>query len=97
MLHLINHTQSESSALQACVQRAQIGDVVLLIENAVYEARGELAWLNQLDRPLKIYALQADLAARGIAEDQLACGVGVVDYHGFVELVETHSPIQSWF
>ena len=40
--------------------------------------------------------LGADLAARGLGEDKLADGVKVVDYAGFVDLVEAKDKVQSW-
>ena len=41
------------------------------------------------------YALQPDLAARGVA-GTLAEGVTAVDYAGFVDLVAEHSSNQTW-
>ena len=40
-----------------------------------------------------VYAVEADLKARGIA--RLIEGVRVIDYAGFVELVEQH-PVVPW-
>jgi tRNA 2-thiouridine synthesizing protein B len=44
---------------------------------------------------LKVYALDADLQARGVA-DRVLDGVTVVDYGGFVDLVAEQSNCQSW-
>ena len=44
---------------------------------------------------LKVYALQPDLDARGMA-GKLIDGVSAVDYGGFVDLVAEHNTCQSW-
>ena len=40
--------------------------------------------------------LQCDEQQRGQGEDKLADGVKVVDYAGFVDLVEAKDKVQSW-
>jgi tRNA 2-thiouridine synthesizing protein B len=40
--------------------------------------------------------LGPDLDARGISADKLADGLSVVDYAGFVDLVEAKDKVQSW-
>ncbi len=44
---------------------------------------------------VKVYALRADLEARGMA-DRVMDGVSLVDYGGFVDLVAEHPNCQSW-
>jgi tRNA 2-thiouridine synthesizing protein B len=44
---------------------------------------------------MKVYALKADLEARGMA-DRVLEGVNLVDYGGFVDLVTEHTTCQSW-
>jgi len=44
-----------------------------------------------------VYVLAPDLAARGVAAEEVAEGLALVDYEGFVELSLRHAPIQSWF
>ena len=44
----------------------------------------------------KVSVLGPDLAARGIAEDKLLDGVSIVDYAGFVDMVEANDKVQSW-
>ena len=43
-----------------------------------------------------VSVLGPDLAARGIGEDKLIDGVTVVDYAGFVDMVEANDKVQSW-
>jgi tRNA 2-thiouridine synthesizing protein B len=73
----------------------QGGDTLLLIEDAIYaaikagKASAMLAGKN-------VSVLGPDLAARGIAEDKLVEGINIVDYAGFVDLVEANDKVQSW-
>ncbi|RVT52393.1 sulfurtransferase complex subunit TusB [Rubrivivax albus] len=90
MLHIVNKTAS----LDVCRRFAQPGHAVLLIEDGVLAAtRADL--LGDAAASLKVYALQPDLAARGVA-GRLQPGITTVDYAGFVELVATHPNNQSW-
>ena len=67
----------------------------LLIEDGVYGAikNGKAAALLAGHT---VSVLGPDLAARGITEDKLVDGVNVVDYAGFVDLVEANDKVQSW-
>jgi tRNA 2-thiouridine synthesizing protein B len=90
MLHIVNKT----AALDVCRRFAQPGHAVLLIEDGVFAAtRADL--LGDVAASLKVYALQPDLAARGMA-GRVQPGITTVDYAGFVELVATHPNNQSW-
>ncbi len=54
-----------------------------------------LAEAETAAKRLKVYALQPDLEARGMA-GKLVEGVVTIDYAGFVDLVAEHSTSQSW-
>jgi tRNA 2-thiouridine synthesizing protein B len=98
MLHIVNKSPYERSALDSCLRFAQPGSALLLIEDGVYAAtRGNAAerHLREALGRLKIYALAPDLEARGMA-GHLTDGVRLVDYAGFVELVCEHPNCQSW-
>ena len=82
-LHIVNR----SSALASCLETAATDDTVLLIEDAVYQAA--------LPGNRALLALQDDLKARGL-EARTGKNISVVDYSGFVELVENHQPVVSW-
>jgi tRNA 2-thiouridine synthesizing protein B len=70
-------------------------DALLLIEDGVYAAvRNGKAAASLAG--LKVSVLGPDLAARGIGEDKLIDGVTVVDYAGFVDMVEANDKVQSW-
>ena len=95
MLHLVNKSPYERNSLSTCVGYVKEGDVLLLIEDGVYAAvkgGSAAAKLQGLD----VSVLGPDLAARGIGEDKLVDGVGVVDYAAFVDLVEAKDKVQSW-
>jgi tRNA 2-thiouridine synthesizing protein B len=98
MLHIVNKSPYEKSALESCLRVAQSGNAVILIEDAVYAiARGSSAAdkLQKAAASLKLYALAPDIEARGLRE-RVIDGVTLVDYAGFVDLVANHPTNQSW-
>ena len=98
MLHIVNKSHSQSNALQSCLRLAKAGHALLLIEDGVYAAtRGGAATsgIAEAAKQLKVYALQPDVDARGMA-GKLVDGVTAVDYAGFVDLVVEHPNTQSW-
>jgi tRNA 2-thiouridine synthesizing protein B len=96
MLHLVNKSPYEVRNLDTATTLMKDGDALLLLEDGVYGAirGGKAAAL--LDGRSNISVLGPDLAARGIAEDKLIDGVTVIDYAGFVDLVEANDKVQSW-
>ncbi len=97
MLHIINKSPLTNSALDSCLRVAQAGDI-LLIEDAVYAATTGNLFEGKIREAMgrfKVYVLQPDLEARGLA-DRLIAGVTPVDYGGFVELTTTNKNCQSW-
>jgi tRNA 2-thiouridine synthesizing protein B len=98
MLHIVNKSHTQTSALQTCLRLAQPGHALLLIEDAVYAATAagaESAGLAEALAQLKVYALQPDVEARGMA-GKLIDGIAAIDYGGFVDLVAEHPNNQSW-
>ena len=96
MLHTINKSPFESSTLQDCIRFIGDDDIVLLFEDGVYAAidnSKKSDVINTILKTNKVYALQADLKARGI--NSLIDGIEIADYEKFVELVEEH-PVQAW-
>ena len=95
MLHLVNKSPYDAGNLNTASTIMKDGDQLLLIEDGVYGAvkSGTAAGLLQ---GLKVSVLGPDLAARGISEDKLVDGVDIVDYAGFVDLVEASDKVQSW-
>jgi tRNA 2-thiouridine synthesizing protein B len=98
MLHTVNKSPFEHQTLEACLRFARPGSSVLLIEDGVYAAAKGTAVSARLEEALKtvkVYALVADLAARGM-QNRVMDGVRLVDYGGFVDLVTGHDAVQSW-
>ena len=95
ILHLVNKSPYEKNSVEIAADYARDGDAVLLIEDAVYAAVKAGSAAAKLDG-LDVSVLGSDLAARGVAEDKLADGIKVVDYAGFVDLVDAKDSVQSW-
>ena len=98
MLHIVNKSPSQTRTLESCLRLAQAGHALLLIEDGVYAATTRspaASAVREAVTRLKVYALQADLDARGVAA-ALLDGVTAIDYGGFVELVAEHPTNQSW-
>ena len=98
MLHIVNKSHTQTSALASCLRLAQPGASLLLTEDAIYAATAAAAASSGIAGAaarLKGFALQPDVEARGMA-GKLADGIATVDYGGFVDLVAEHSCNQSW-
>jgi tRNA 2-thiouridine synthesizing protein B len=95
MLHLVNKSPYDTCNLSTASSIMKEGDRLLLIEDGIYGAmkNGKAA---SLLNGLKVSVLGPDLAARGISQDKLADGIDVIDYAGFVDLVEANDKVQSW-
>jgi len=95
MLHLVNKSPYENSNLDTASSIMKGDDALLLIEDAVYGAV-KSGKASAMITGRSVSVMGPDLAARGITEDKLADGVTVIDYAGFVELVENNDKVQSW-
>ena len=85
--------------MDSCLRLALPGSAILLIEDGVYAARKPSSAADKLLQALEnhpLYALQADLQARGLAAESLVDGVQLVDYDGFVKLTTEYDRTQSW-
>jgi tRNA 2-thiouridine synthesizing protein B len=97
VLHMVSRSPYESSALADCLKRAVKGDAVLLLESGVYAVLPRAPQASHLvEAGVAVYAVEADLAARGIAPEDRMAEVIPLDYEGFVELALSHFPVQSW-
>ncbi|MBF0434271.1 MAG: sulfurtransferase complex subunit TusB [Magnetococcales bacterium] len=97
MLHTVNKSPFQNSALDSCLRFANAGDSILLLEDGVYGAASGTAKSplveGALAKKIKVYALGADLSARALKET--IKGVEITDYAGFVDLVVANK-IHSW-
>ena len=97
MLHTVNKSPYSNGALESCLRFIQADDVILLLEDGVYAAAAGTSKAalieDALAKDFAVYALQADIKARGI--DKLIAGVQLADYNDFVKLLEAH-PSNAW-
>jgi tRNA 2-thiouridine synthesizing protein B len=96
MLFTVNKSPYLRGNLEGCLRLAPAGTPLLLYEDGVYAAAAGTRVEGLLRQALAshpVYAVEADLKARGIA--RVIEGVRVIDYAGFVELVEQH-PVVPW-
>ncbi len=99
VLHIVNKSPYDRNSLETCLRLALPGSAILLIEDGVYAARKPSSAADKLLQALEdhpLYALQADLQARGLAAESLVDGVQLVDYDGFVKLTTEYDKTQSW-
>ncbi|MEF3073994.1 sulfurtransferase complex subunit TusB [Methylobacter sp. Wu1] len=95
MLHLIFQSPIEVAVLE----RIELGDAVVFLENAVLRLlkNGLLSEkLTQLLSTNRLCVLSEDVAVRGIAADELVEGIDIIDYAGLAELTVDNHVIQSW-
>ena len=96
MLHCINKSPFASDSLATCLRFAQDQDPILLIQDGVYAAQTGTKFAALVQSALAktpVFALESDLLARGVTTTLE--GVRVIDYDGFVGLVEKHQ-VNSW-
>ena len=96
MLHTVNKSPFQNSALENCLRVAGEGDVILLLEDGVYAAVAGTARSFLIEQALKrhaVFVIEADLKARGL--DKLIDKIRVASYADFVDLVEQH-PVHAW-
>lgn len=98
MLHIVNKSPAQTTALASCLRLARDGQAVLLTEDAVYAATPSMAASSGLAaavKRLQIFVLQPDVEARGMA-GRLIPEAKAIGYDGFVDLVAEHPNNQSW-
>jgi len=96
MLHTVNKSPFQNSALENCLRLAREGDVILLLEDGVYAAAAGTAKSSLVEQAVKqhtVYAIEADLKARGL--NKLIKDVRIATYGDFVDLVEKY-PVHAW-
>ncbi|MFN2310421.1 MAG: sulfurtransferase complex subunit TusB [Gammaproteobacteria bacterium] len=92
MLHTVNKSPFSHTSLESCLRFIGPEDVLLLLEDGVYAALRDTRRSHLVEQALqghRVYALQADLKARGLTD--LIAGVQLADYETFIELLEQHS------
>ncbi len=95
MLHLIFQSPLDTAVLGRIVT----GDDVVFLDSAVLGLLKNSRWaqlLTSLADTCQLFALTDDLQVRGIAEQELAAGLVLLDYTGLVALTVKNTAIQSW-
>ena len=94
LLHTINKSPYRHQAFESCIKFCREQDAILLIEDAVYGVDHPLL----LEIPhVAIYALDADLIARGLTSkyaDQKQ--VTTASYEDFVSLCIKYTKQKNW-
>ena len=85
---MILHTINKPGVLASCFDLISEKDAVVLLEDGIYLS-------NQII-PGKVYAIEADLLARGI-KLSASNRIKVIDYPRFVELTIEASKTCAWF
>ena len=96
MLYTVNKAPLSANNLDSLLRVAPAGAPILFYEDGVYAAapatKSTQTVIDALGKH-PIYALDADLEARGVG--QVLEGVQVIGFDGFVELVEQHD-VAPW-
>jgi len=98
-LHTVNKSPFEKSSLETAIKYSLAGSSILLIEDGVYGATKGTVVEGMVKGAMgdkKVYALKSDLMARAIKEDRVIDGIEIIDYAGFVDLVEANDKVQAW-
>jgi len=93
ILHIVNKSPADNTALQLCLRAMGSSDSLILIEDGVY-ALALPASAHSLPAAQKLFALQEDCAARGLTPD--SSKATTVNYTDFVKLVTQHEKTLSW-
>jgi tRNA 2-thiouridine synthesizing protein B len=91
MLYMVNKSPQSTNSLSSLLRIAPGGAPVLLYEDGVYAAlpnANSAPMVKEAMAGHPLYALDADLEARGISS--VIDGIQIIGYDGFVELVEQH-------
>lgn len=97
VLHTVCQSPYQHSALKQCLTFISAPATLLLIEEGVYAATNAAApYLQPLPAGIDVYALEADLLARGLST-QINPRIKVIADRGFVELSVTCERMQAWY
>ncbi len=100
ILHLVNKSPFGHQCLKDCLAVMSEGDALLLLEDGVYGALGNIATdimdqLNGYAEKGNLFALAADVESRGLKA--LLPGTQIIDDKAFVKLTIQYPLSQSWF
>jgi len=93
ILHIVNKSPFQHSALQNCLRTLGPQDSILLIEDGVLLLANPSVHTG-LPQAARLFALQDDCVARGLNVDNRV--VTAASFQDFVELVARHEKSVSW-
>lgn len=99
MLHILRHSPHAETRFSSCLRAISADQSLLLIEDATYALLPGTSSRNALEYlpgNVKLYALEVDLLARGIALDDVSVRIQLIDYPMMVTLCTEHSKVVSW-
>lgn len=99
LIHLLRHAPQDDTHFASSLRVIGPQQGLLLIEDAVYALLPHTSAFNAmqlLPASVKLFALEADVLARGVAIDDLPPRVTLVDYPGMVELCTRYDKVMSW-
>ncbi len=96
LIHTVNQSPFTHPALNQCLRYFQQGDAIILFDNGTYAALCSQPLSQQLQTK-PCFAIEADLASRGLFQQDLISSIRFVDYPEFVELTAKYDLVQSWY
>lgn len=99
MLHILRHSPGSETRFASCLRGLGAQQSLLLIEDAVYGLLPRSRTLNSLlilPGSVRLYAMEADVLARGLALDDLPDRVKIISYADMVKLCVDHKKVVSW-
>lgn len=95
MLYTLSHSPSYCD-LPTLLRLSTQGDALLLLQDGVSAGLMGSAHLDMLlNVPISLYALRADVDARGLI-GHISYNIALIDYTHFVELTEKHRSQMAW-
>lgn len=91
ILHLIQKSPFQNSALTDCLNIIDANDSILLMQDGVYGLQHPLLQSTAIP----IFALDADLLARGLTDSNI--NFKAINYAEFVNICSQHKQTLSWF
>ncbi len=98
-LHLLNSSPRHTEPLQQCLRLMGDQDGIVLMEDGVLWAKRtpiNQTFFERVTTDQKLYAVSADLSARGIASNDCLEKVTVINYEEFVNLTINYAGTHSW-
>jgi len=94
LLHTFNKSPYRTQTLTSCLELFSADDALVLLEDGVY-AGTHPDLTNLLDKKRQVYAIEADVQARGLL-DRMPAEIQIIDYAAFVALCCEYPKQKTW-